>query len=65
LETLSDYKDNNFGLAYGVLIKELKLLTRSIFILDSNHHIAYIQIVPEVASEVDYTTALEAAWAVL
>jgi thiol peroxidase len=65
LETLSDYKDNNFGLAYGVLIKELKLLSRSIFVLDSNHIITYIQIVPEVASEVDYATALEAAWSVL
>jgi thiol peroxidase len=65
LETLSDYKDNNFGLAYGILIKELSLLARSIFILNQQHIITYIQIVPEVASEVDYTTALEAAWATL
>jgi thiol peroxidase len=65
LETLSDYYDNNFGLAYGVLIKELKLLTRSIFILNHDHIITYIQIVPEVASEVDYVTALEAAWGLL
>jgi thiol peroxidase len=65
LETLSDYKDNNFGLAYGILIKELSLLTRSIFILDQQHLITYIQIAPEVASEIDYATALEAAWAVL
>jgi thiol peroxidase len=65
LHTLSDYYDNNFGLAYGVLIKELRLLTRSIFILNYDHIITYIQIVPEVASEVDYVTALEAAWGLL
>ncbi len=59
--TLSDYQDKSFGLAYGVLIKELQLLTRAIFVVDSNDIISYIQIVPEVTEEPDYAAALEAA----
>jgi thiol peroxidase len=60
LQTLSDYKDRNFGLAYGVLINELQLLTRAIFVLNPNHIITYIQMAPEVAREVNYTEALQA-----
>ncbi len=61
LETLSDYKDLSFGLAYGVVIKELRLLTRSIFVIDSDRNIAYTEIVPEVTHEVNFEAALEAA----
>jgi thiol peroxidase len=60
LETLSDYKDRNFGLAYGVLINELQLLTRAIFVLSPAHVISYIQMAPEVAREVNYEAALQA-----
>jgi thiol peroxidase len=59
--TLSDYQDQAFGRAYGVLIKELKLLSRSIFVLDGNDIILYIQHVPEVTTEPDYAAALAAA----
>ena len=59
--TLSDYQEHSFGLAYGVLIKELKLLSRSVFVLDGDDTIRYIQHVPEVTSEPDYAAALEAA----
>jgi thiol peroxidase len=58
--TLSDYQDRSFGLAYGVLIKELKLLTRAIFVVDNNNILRYIQIVPEVTSEPDYQAVLAA-----
>ena len=61
LETLSDHMNLNFGLAYGVAIKELRLLTRAVFVLDSQHNITYAQIVPEVGHEVDFAKALEAA----
>ena len=61
LETLSDYYDLSFGLAYGVAIKELRLLTRSIFVLDKNGMVTYVEIVPEVASEVNFDAALAAA----
>ena len=59
--TLSDYQDRSFGLAYGVLIKELKLLARSVFIIDANNILRYVQIVPEVTSEPDYQAILAAA----
>ncbi len=61
LETLSDYYDLSFGLAYGVVIKELRLLTRAIFVLDKNGRLTYAEIVPEVASEVNFEAALVAA----
>lgn len=51
----------SFGLAYGVAIKELRLLTRSIFVLDKNGMVTYVEIVPEVASEVNFDAALAAA----
>lgn len=60
VKTLSDYQDRSFGLNYGVLIKELKLLARSVFVIDANGKIAYREIVPEVTSEPDYDAALAA-----
>jgi thiol peroxidase len=61
VQTLSDYRDASFGKAYGVLIKELRLLARAVFVLDKNRTIRYIQIVNETASEPDYEAALDAA----
>jgi thiol peroxidase len=58
---LSDYQDRSFGLAYGVLIKELKLLSRSIFVVDGDDTITYIQHVPEITAEREYSAVLEAA----
>jgi len=58
--TLSDYRDRSFGLAYGVLIDELKLLSRSIFVVDRSDTICYIQHVPEVTQEPDYAAVLAA-----
>jgi len=59
--TLSDYQESSFGFAYGVLIKELKLLSRSIFVVDANDTICYIQHVPEITEEPDYAAVLGAA----
>ena len=58
--TLSDYQERSFALAYGVLIKELKLLSRSIFVVDGANVIRYVQHVPEVTSEPDYDAVLAA-----
>jgi thioredoxin-dependent peroxiredoxin len=58
--TLSDYRDRSFGLAYGVVIDELKLLSRSIFVVDRNNTIRYIQHVPEVTQEPDYAAVIAA-----
>jgi thiol peroxidase len=59
--TLSDYRERSFGQNYGVLIKELLLLTRAIFVIDAQGVIRYIQIVPEVTSEPDYAAVIAAA----
>ena len=58
---LSDYRARSFAKNYGVLIQELLLLTRAIFIVDANDVIRYIQIVPEVTSEPDYDAVIAAA----
>ena len=55
---LSDYKTSSFGINYGLLIKELNLLARSVIILDKNNTIRYIQIVPELTNQPDYNEAL-------
>ena len=58
--TLSDHRDASFGMAYGLLIKELRLLARAVFVIDKNGKIQYLQLVPEVAQEPDYDGALDA-----
>jgi thiol peroxidase len=65
VNTLSDYQERSFALAYGVLIKELKLLSRSIFVVDAAGTIRYIQHVREITSEPDYAAVLEAVKALL
>jgi len=60
LETLSDHRDAEFGRQYGVLLKGLRLLARSIFVVDRNGTIAYKQIVPEVTHEPNYDEVLDA-----
>jgi thiol peroxidase len=58
--TLSDYQTMSFGNDYGLTIKELRLLARAVIVVDKDDTITHMQIVPEVSSEPDYTTALEA-----
>jgi thiol peroxidase len=60
VKALSDHRDASFGNGYGVLIRELRLLARSIFIIDKEDVIRYIQIVRELTNEPDYEKALEA-----
>jgi len=57
---LSDYRDASFGTNWGVLIKELRLLTRAVFIVDKDDVIRYVQIVPEATKHPDYDAALKA-----
>jgi thiol peroxidase len=54
VKTLSDHRETAFGQAYGVLIKELRLLARSIFVVDKNGVVQYVQHVKEVSQEPDY-----------
>ena len=58
--TLSDHRHGSFGKNYGVLIKELRLLARAVFILDSEGIIRYHQLVTEVSQEPDYEEVLSA-----
>ena len=60
VRVLSDHKDASFGEAYGVLIKELRLLSRSIFIVDRAGTVRYVEYVPEVTSHPNYDAALAA-----
>lgn len=60
VQTLSDYRDASFGNAYGVLIKDLRLLARAVFVVDKKGVVRYLQIVPEIATEPDYDAALKA-----
>jgi thiol peroxidase len=65
VKTLSDYQGRSFGLAYGVLIKELQLLARTVFIVDDQDIIRYIERVPEITREPDYDRVLSAVKALL
>jgi thioredoxin-dependent peroxiredoxin len=56
--TLSDHKEASFGKTYGVLIKELRLLARAIFLVNKEGTIRYIQIVKELTEEPDYEKVL-------
>jgi thiol peroxidase len=56
----SDHAENQFGLKYGVLIEEDRLLARAIFVINKDNRISYIQIVPELTHEPDYAAALRA-----
>ena len=56
---LSDHREASFGLSYGVLIKELRLLALSIFVIDKDDKIKYIEIVPEISNHPNYDKATE------
>ena len=60
LRVASDYQSGEFGNRLGLTIDELKLLARAVIVLDGNGKIVYIEIVPEVASEPNYTAPVEA-----
>lgn len=61
IEIVSDHREADFGKKYGVLIEELRLLARSIFVVDSNNKVTYTEYVSEVGNHPDYDKALEAA----
>lgn len=59
VQVVSDYRFTSFGYHYGVLIEELNLLARTVFILDSKNIIRYIQIVDEITHQPDYQDVLD------
>ncbi len=60
LKTYSDHRDAAFGLAYGVLIKELRLLARAVFVVDKDGKLQHVQLVKELTNEPDYDAVLKA-----
>jgi thiol peroxidase len=56
---LSDHRTASFGQAYGVLLKDLRLLARAVFVVDKTGIVRYEEIVPEITHEPDYDKALE------
>jgi len=56
--TLSDYKDLSFGLAYGTLIPELRLLCRAVFVVDRDDTLRYVEYVPGIAEHPNYDAIL-------
>lgn len=60
VKTLSDHRDMSFGEAYGVHMKELRLLARAVFVIDSNDKVTYAEYVSEGTNHPDYDAAIEA-----
>lgn len=58
VKVTSDHKDLDFGLKYGVVIEQLRLLTRAVFVVDKNDNIVYAQYVKETSEEPDYDKVL-------
>ncbi len=60
IKVLSDYRDASFGTNYGVLIKELRLDMRAIFVIGADDKIKYVEVVKEMTSHPNYDAVLEA-----
>ena len=60
VQTLSDHREASFATAFGVLIKDVRLIARAVFIVDKDGIIRYIQIVDELTNEPDYQSVLDA-----
>jgi thiol peroxidase len=60
MQTLSDYQERSFGQNWGMLINDLKLLARGVFVVDPDDTVRYVQVVPEISDYPDYGAALAA-----
>lgn len=60
LKTLSDHRDLSFGTAYGTWVKETRLLSRAVFLVDKDGVLQYVEYVPEIGQEPNYEAALSA-----
>jgi thiol peroxidase len=65
LKTGSDYQNGSFGTSWGLMIDELKLLARAVYVLDADGKVVYGEIVPEVTQEPKYAEALNAVKSLL
>ena len=65
VKVLSDHRDAAVGLAYGVLMEEVRLLARAVFVIDRTDRVCHSQLVREVADAPDYDAVLAAVTAAL
>jgi thiol peroxidase len=61
VKMVSDHREGSFGSSYGTLIKELRIHSRAIFVLDKDNTVKHVEYVKEVADHPNYETALGAA----
>jgi thiol peroxidase len=61
VKMLSDHRDASFGMAYGTLVKDMRIECRAIFVLDSGNVIRHVEYVKEIADHPNYEAALSAA----
>jgi len=61
VKMVSDHRDGSFGQAYGTLIKDLRIMSRAIFVIDKNDVVRYVEYVKEVGDHPNYESALSAA----
>ena len=61
VKTLSDYKDRSFGEATGTYVKELGLLARTAFVVDSTGTVTFVEYLDEMTNEPSYDKILDAA----
>jgi thiol peroxidase len=61
VKMVSDHRDGSFGQAFGTLIKDLRIMSRAIFVVDSKNTIRYVEYVKEVGDHPNYDAALAAA----
>ncbi|MEO4051935.1 thiol peroxidase [Solibacillus sp. CAU 1738] len=60
VQTVSDHREASFGKAYGVLIEELRLLARAVFVVDTEGKVTYVEYVSEATNHPNYDAAIEA-----
>ena len=60
VQTLSDHREAQFGTAYGLLIRELRLLARAVLVLDRQGTVRYSELVKEITDQPDYDAAVQA-----
>ena len=65
VRTLSDYREREFGAAYGVLVPALQLLARAVFVIDAGDTVRHVEYVKDATWEPDYDAALAAARAMV
>lgn len=65
IEVLSDHREASFGQSYGTLVKELRIESRAVFVIDPQGVIRYVEYVPEITNHPNYDAALQAVRALL